>query len=207
MEARVMSQAWDPPVEPGSPQPESSTAPFGTKPTTRRQALKKALLVMGGLFGVGAAGRAMSSGGGSRPQALELYGRGWHIQSRDLAKGELPAAGDRMLVYGELLDRSDGDKVGDFFATYFGLYSPGRVDPLASLEQHTFNLSDGAIMGAGSTGPGLESQDEFAIVGGTGRYAGVRGTYIAVQSHQELGGDGSASFSFTLITEATSDDY
>ena len=36
-------------------------------------------------------------------------------------------------------------------------------------------------------------------MGGTGRYAGARGTYVARQRRQELGGEGTAEFVLTLL--------
>ena len=131
-----------------------------------------------------------------------MHGRDWHIESRELVSGQLPRTGQRMLTTGELLDGPDGAKVGEFFGTYFSLNSGDRFGPLASIEHHTLKLPGGSIMGTGTTGDGLESEDEFAIIGGTGRYLGARGSYVARQSHYELGGDGTAVFTITLMTEA-----
>ena len=171
------------------------------RPLDRRTALKGALVMLGGFLGLGTISNAARASELPPRDGLRLNGRGWHITSRDLPRGALPTAGDRMLVHGELLDGPEGTRVGHFYATYFGLYSPGQTEPLTSLEQHTFLLPGGSIMGAGSTGPGLESTDEFAIVGGTGIYSGAKGSYVARQSHIELGGDGTASFEFSLTVE------
>jgi hypothetical protein len=51
-------------------------------------------------------------------------------------------------------------------------------------------------MGMGSVEPGRHA---FAVVGGTGRYAGARGAYVASQHLRELGGDGTAHFVLDLI--------
>ena len=51
--------------------------------------------------------------------------------------------------------------------------------------------------GSGTTLPGV-ADNEFAIVGGTGRYAGARGTYLARRDPLEFGGDGTASFEIDL---------
>lgn len=45
-----------------------------------------------------------------------------------------------------------------------------------SMEQHTFKLEDGTIHGIGST---IAGESIFSIAGGTGRYAGSRGHYVA----------------------------
>ena len=170
---------------------------------TRRSVLKRGVLAVGAVIGAGAVGRQLTqpSGGGGETE-LVLHGRDWHIESRELASGELPAAGQRMLVSGELLDAPDGAVVGNFFGAYFSLNSPDRFGALASLEQHTLQLPGGSIIGAGTTGDGVDSEDEFAIVGGTGRYLGARGSYVVRQSHYEFGGDGTATLTLRLTTEA-----
>ncbi len=145
-----------------------------------------------------AAGPAATAPAASR----ELFGRNWRIASRDVRKGELPAAGVRLLIRGELYDASSGGrKVGDFFATAHRLSTPGKAVPQApgSLELHTFVFADGTLVGSGVASSAAASEGEFAIVGGTGRYLGARGSYHAAQSHRELGGTGTATFSLRLI--------
>ena len=63
------------------------------------------------------------------------------------------------------------------------------------VESHAFRLPDGTIHGMG-TADGADSV--FAIVGGTGRYVGARGSYTARHMPIELGGDGSAAFTMTF---------
>jgi hypothetical protein len=164
--------------------------------------LKRALLVLGGAAGLVAGREVLQRSSASTSETLTFEGRGWHIYSRELAKGRLPAGGERMVAYGDLHATAADERAGGFFATYFSIPEAGSGGRFASIEHHTFNLADGSIMGTGTTQPGLDSQDEFAIVGGTGRYAGARGTYTVRQSHQEFGGDGTALITFKLITEA-----
>jgi hypothetical protein len=45
---------------------------------------------------------------------------------------------------------------------------------------------------------GRDGESVFAIVGGTGRYLGARGSYVARRLPVELGGDGSAAFTMTF---------
>lgn len=181
---------------------------------TRREALKRGLVVIGAAVGVGTAGRAVVGGTGSGPdtpprtsgpraEQLIVHGRQWHVSSSALRPGELPDRGQRLLGQGELVDRPGGDKVGEFFATSFGIDSPGRAGPdgVATLELHHLNLADGSIIGTGTARAGLDAEDVFAIVGDTGRYVGARGSYIARQQPQEFGGDGTAEFKITVITE------
>jgi hypothetical protein len=180
--------------------------------STRREALKRGLVLIGSAVGVGAAGKALTAGGAlserprvARPQTeqITLFGRQWHVTSNSLRPGELPDRGHRLLGQGELVDRPGGDKVGEFFATSYGIDSPGRAGPdgAATLELHTFNLAGGSIIGTGTARAGLDAEDTFAIVGGTGRFVGARGSYVARQQPQEFGGDGSAEFSFTVLTQ------
>jgi hypothetical protein len=47
-------------------------------------------------------------------------------------------------------------------------------------------------------GSAAGGQDAFAIVGGTGEFAGARGSYVARQSLRERGGDGTAEIHMFL---------
>ena len=178
----------------------------------RRGILKGGLAVLGGLVGAGTAGRhllarpsteAPAGVPAGRSTTLELFGSHWNIASRNLVRGQLPRAGDRMTARGVLLDRRGGTEIGEFYATYMGLFDPGHDGPggVTSFEQHTFRLLDGSIVGTGVGSRDYDQEDVFAIVGGTGRYAGVRGSYVAVQRHRELGGDGTAEFRMTMLLE------
>ena len=158
-------------------------------PATRRSALGRGLLFLGGLVGVGAATAAAGPDRGT----LVLYARGVD----DGARG-LPQRGDRLTVRAELLDRPDGDPIGELHGAGFALHGPGsQTDDAERLELHTFRLQDGTIVGSGTSG---RLDGEFAILGGTGRYAGARGTYVARHNRRELGGDGTAEFHLTLTT-------
>lgn len=172
---------------------------------TRRSVLKRIGLAVLGLGGmVAGTGSLRAAYPGPAEETMVFQGRGWHVYSRNLSKGRLPEGGDRMVAYGELFDAAGEARLGDFAATYFGLPEAVAGGRLASLEQHVFNLPGGAILGSGMTSAGAETQDEFAVVGGTGRYAGARGTYTVRQSHLEFGGDGTATITFRLMSEAAS---
>lgn len=182
---------------------------------TRREALKRGLVLLGAAVGAGTAGKAVfdtaqtRADPATRPavgvgtQELKFHGRQWHVSASGLRPGQLPDRGQRLLGQGELTDTPGGAKVGEFFATSFGVDSPGRAGPdgVATLEMHTFNLADGTIIGTGTARAALDAEDVFAIVGGTGRYVGARGSYVARQQPQEWGGDGTAEFTLTLVTE------
>lgn len=157
---------------------------------------------MAGALGVGVAGAKIAQANQSRSTGvtvLQLQGRQWHLLSQDRRRGELPVQGDRVATYGVLHDATQ-KKVGEFYASGFVLQNPLGSGPrgAASLEVHTFNLDDGTIAGIGSSQLG---ESTFAVVGGTGRYAGVSGSYMARQRPLEIGGDGTADFTLTLKME------
>lgn len=162
--------------------------------TTRRNAVSRALLALAGLAGLGAAG----AGGAklavlSEPSTVVLHGRNWRtIQGR---LGELPTEGERISVRGDLIDKVQGVHVGEFYAAGFAIGGGAHPAHGERLELHTFKLHGGTIIGSGTAG---QLEGVFAILGGTGRYAGARGTYVARQNHQDFGGDGSAEFVLKL---------
>ena len=125
-----------------------------------------------------------------------LDGIDWHRDSASGQAGLPEVPGERATVYGTLVAESGGAPIGEFQAASFFGDSPFSASEAASLEMHTFKLADGTIFGVGSASA---SGGVFAAVGGSGRFAGVRGSYTARQSPHETGGDGTARFEFTLI--------
>ena len=174
------------------------------KGTSRRTALRNGLLLIGGAVGLGGGAveaRALTRDGAAttaaKPEKLELTGRGWVLSTPDRAAGELVQPGDRSTITGTILDAKSKHVLGQFYGVRTA-YSSGKL-PFdvadASTELHTFTLEDGSILGMGSV---IGGASMFSVVGGTGRYAGKRGTYVAEQRLRELGGDGTASFVINL---------
>ncbi|HXJ67084.1 MAG TPA: hypothetical protein VNN79_25300 [Actinomycetota bacterium] len=169
--------------------------------TSRRQMLKSSLALAAGAVGFGAARKAMegadpvvkASPDGKPPRSLEIQGRNVHalVEGRPLGHG--PAAGGRTALSGELIDAS-GAFLGRFLGTSIA-FDPDEAGA-AAMESHTFQLDDGTLHGMGTVQP--ETDTVFAIVGGTGRYLGARGSYVARHMPIELGGDGSAAFTMTF---------
>jgi hypothetical protein len=160
--------------------------------------LGRGLVLAAGALGVGAAQRSASSRAApanSTDAELRLYGRNLHLHSAARTRGEVPAKGDRHSAYGELVDRPNGKVVGHFTAAHLTHDSPFAA-AASSLEIHTFTLPEGTIHGLGSAMRGTDGH--FVILGGTGRYSNVRGSYVARQRARELGGDGTAEFHLTL---------
>ncbi len=162
--------------------------------TSRRNVVSKAVLAIASLAGIGAA-----SGAGGKlvaspdPDTFVLRGRNWRTSGDPF--GALPSEGDRISVRGDLIDESQGERIGDFFAAGFAIGAGLHPAQVERLELHTFKLPGGTIIGSGTAG---QLEGVFAILGGTGRYASARGTYVARQRHLDLGGDGSAEFLFKL---------
>lgn len=175
--------------------------------TNRREALKRGFALLGTAVGIGVTRNAPTDvqddpSVTTRGKQIVLHARNLRIGSQDLQRGQLPPAGVRMLAKAEVVSEPlNGQKVGDFFASYIRINTPGKVahhEP-GSLEEHTFVLPEGNIFGSGIATSGMDSDGQFTIIGGTGRYLGARGSYTARQSHVDFGGNGTATFSLTLI--------
>jgi hypothetical protein len=175
--------------------------------TNRRDALKRGFALLGAAVGIGVASKTTAAAQDDPPEKKQgkkmvLHVRHLRIRSQDLRRGQLPPAGVRMLAKAEVVTApSNGRKVGDFFASYVRINTPGKVadhEP-GSLEEHTFVLPEGNIFGSGVAPSARDSEGQFAIIGGTGRYLGARGSYTARQSHVDFGGNGTATFTLTLI--------
>ena len=173
---------------------------------SRRGLLGRGLLLVAGAIGVGAGAtgaklatdrdeRAAAPRGAGTEQ-LRLSGRNWLLQTPERKPGERLVAGDRGTVYGDLLDEN-GNPAGRFYGSRMAVQSElgGATSADGSLELHTFQLAGGTLLGVGSM---IAGESIFSITGGTGRYAGMRGTYVAQQRLRELGGDGTADFTIDL---------
>ena len=99
-------------------------------------------------------------------------------------------------MYGRLQGEPGGPAIGEFRAATFLDDAAALGSHPASLEFHTFTLGDDAIFGMGIA---ADEGSRFAIVGGSGRYLGARGSYVAEQSPFQVGGDGTARFVLTLL--------
>ena len=166
--------------------------------TTRKGILKRVALVTGGAIGIAAVGRETAGNGThpavaatqaapAEPETLVLHGRNWHLAVPGTAPGELPALDVPATPSGVLVD-TKGKRLGSFSAANLAGLGP-------AIQLHTFDLAGGTILGIGAAGV---HDSPFAIVGGTGRFAGAGGTYVAKQSPRELGGDGTAEFTLNL---------
>jgi hypothetical protein len=167
--------------------------------------LRSGLLAIGGLAGiVGMAGLAERVKSGTAVAAnpagttLTVYGTDWRLTGPGLRRGDLPQRGDLVSLTGALRTRTSAEPIGDFLGSALHLTGTAGHGPYSSAQQetHTFRLPGGTILGLGTNVVGGESV--YAIVGGTGQYSGVTGSYIGRQSPLDTGGDGTAEFTFTF---------
>jgi len=164
--------------------------------STRRGLLQRGLVLLGGAIGIGAAANVAAAVPAPAGRQLTLYGRGFHQHQPGKRAGTVPERGDRSTTYGELVD-ANGSKIGEFTGAFMALAMPFGDNAFAasSMELHSFRLTDGTITGFGTTDAGGGS---FVITGGTGKYAGAKGSYLARQRTRNLGGDGTAEFHLTI---------
>jgi hypothetical protein len=170
--------------------------------STRRSLIGRGLAAIGGLVGAGAtgAGVAQAASTSAAPAGtgrLVLHGRNWLLQTPNRRSGEQLVAGEQGTLHGDLVD-AEGRVIGQFYGSRMAMQSSigGPIGVDASMELHTFRLEGGTLLGMGST---VGGESVFAITGGTGRFAGSHGTYVARQSLRELGGDGRAEFTIDLL--------
>ena len=167
----------------------------------RRDALRRTFLALAGLLGLGlvqGAGATAGPAQSAQPHAtsLELWGSDWHRESPTSDVGAAPESGERASQYGRILGSPSGPVIGEFRAATFLGDAAALGSHSASLEFHTFTLGDDVIFGMGTAS---DTGSTFAVVGGSGKYLGARGSYVAQQSPFEVGGDGTARFVFTLL--------
>jgi len=164
----------------------------------RRTLLQRGLVAAAAVLGLGpghrrgpASARTGPDPGSSAPQAgrtLRLYGRG-----RPVATG---GKGARSLRRFELRDAPDGQPVGELFASGFQLETAFGPHPAAAsnIELHTFRLGDDTLFGIGAPAP-RGRERTHALLGGTGRFAGARGSYV---EREVEGGAGCARVEFVV---------
>jgi len=167
--------------------------------------LRSGIFAFGALAGMlGIANAAERLKAGAQPvlkadgaTTVTLHGTDWHLTSPNLTRGQLPKRGDQVSVSGALGYAPDTSPVGSFVGSVTHMDVAGHGPYAgAQLETHTFLLPGGTLVGMGSALAGQENV--FAIVGGTGQYLGVTGSYTARQDPLETGGDGTAEFTLTL---------
>jgi hypothetical protein len=140
------------------------------------------------MLGLGADAAAAAPAGRA---TLRLYGS----QLRVIGPRTRRCVGDAITVRGAVHRVSGGAAIGALFKTGTVLGTHETSEPLASVESHLVQLDDGTLTGTGTVTD--EGVGTFTITGGSGRYAGVRGSYTTRQSADHSGG-GTAEYTFVL---------
>lgn len=149
--------------------------------TGRRTLLQRGLALLGGGVAI-AAGAGWSRG--TRAEAAPIDGKGplkLFARIRPIS-GTSPAQGQsdaRTVATGELLDAPHGKRVGEFSANCFCLDTPfgTHVNSAATIEMQVLKLHDGTLFGL-STPSAPGAPKVHAVIGGTERFAGARGSYV-----------------------------
>ena len=150
--------------------------------TTRRGIVAGGIALLGGL-GLGAAATSRATDG-AKQSGNTFALRAPRLRLADPeAQAGIPGRASRLEGEAELLD-SRGKAAG----TFSSVVLPSGRD---GVELHTFQLENGTLLGMGRVGG-------YAVVGGTGAYAGASGAYAFEHLAEHLGGDGSAHFVIDL---------
>ncbi len=97
--------------------------------------------------------------------------------------------GDTFVVVGDILDEPGGNVIGEYVCSGVFVMS----DYGLTLVNQRFDLPGGVIVGQGAE----LSEKPLVVVGGSGEYAGMTGTYTADGNPIPLG-DGKITFTFEL---------
>ena len=164
----------------------------------RRTLLRRGLWAAGGLLGV-AAGRQVSArdeppAAADGGHVLRLYGRG----PAAVARGK--AAGARVVRRFDLYDAPEGSSVGEFVATALGAEASFGAQGacVSGLEMQSFRVGDDTLFGIGAGGA-RGAERAYAVLGGTGRFAGARGSCLEREMGGGAPGRGRVEFVVTLV--------
>ena len=166
---------------------DEDTLGGGESGTTRRTMMTRSLLLMAGAVGIGVAGtKAVDKATGPEPApagstTFTISSPRIRSHAPGSKAGSLPAPGETRVPYGTLVD-GKGRTVGDFSTALM----PGSGGQIAV---QRFVFDDGTLIGMGSSD--LDGS-EYAVTGGTGRFDGASGSYVARRV------SGGAEFDFRL---------
>lgn len=176
------------------------------QPTDRRTLLRRGLAVVAGALGFAVIEKKSLApdavaAAATGETTLRFYGRHWRVQTQARRSADSAGSSHRLISRGELWDHSEGEKVGEFWSNRFCLESSFGPNPCAAsnLEFQTFQLKDGTLFGMGTGGPEIGAEQGHAILGGTGRFAGARGSYV-IQAHPDVDKPGTIEIVLTLST-------
>lgn len=154
---------------------------FGRR-SSRRSVLGGALAVTG-LAGSGvAAGRVVDRGAAPGASAAvpmpALFLEHYTVSTANRGRGAQRKQGDQTLLRGTLTTE-EGRRVGEIFVSSLTMPGPVHADSphTPRMEIHNLWLHDGSILAMGTAFAQADVPNVYTIVGGSGRYADVRGAY------------------------------
>jgi hypothetical protein len=158
--------------------------------SSRRTLLMQTAIVLGGAVGVAACGQASAagSGGPALTGSTAATGNAWTLlgSGRTLAPAPVDGVVDTTAIAfgGVLMDAASGVEVGRFCAQALGRAGfPSGAG--GGVEIQSLQLVDGALYAVGPAGSD-RTERSYAVLGGTGRFTGARGTCVV----REMPGSG-----------------
>ena len=170
--------------------------PTGRPIPKRRTLLQRGLALLGGAFGGAIASReAQAAPLGSAEVTLRLIGS--RRPAVRVAKGL--GAASHLVCSGDLLSGPGGETVGAFHTNGLCLETSlgSRLAAPSNIAFQSFTLPDGSLFGVGP-GPAAGGERTCALLGGTGRFAGARGSYVERASPSASQGRDTVEFVFAF---------
>ena len=123
-----------------------------------------------------AATTALPAPAGDAPgtETLKLFGQRRNRARVGKSARTIPSA---PAAYGSLTLAPGAEPIGSFRSNGLGQGASLPNLPVAALEVQTFELEGGTLFGIGAP-LGRETERHCAVLGGTGRFASVRGSYL-----------------------------
>jgi hypothetical protein len=117
------------------------------------------------------------------------------------AGGAARQKGDQSLLRGTLITE-DGEAIGELFAS--AVTMPGPIDGVSPrtprMEFQTLQLNSGTLMAMATVFAQSDIPNVYTVVGGTGAFAGARGTYLVVDTRPVARPVGRATITLDLAT-------
>ncbi|MBU6400722.1 MAG: hypothetical protein KGS61_10410 [Verrucomicrobia bacterium] len=163
------------------------------QPTSRRTLLQRGVLLVAGALGLKLAEKDARGDPAAMPgpettvpggTILRFYTRQLHGHVHGQSPGRLPVSSGRLEHHAPLLAQPDGPAIGRFSAICFHPDAAARAerDSTAHVALQTLEISGDSLFGIGPGLLGTTSPTTHAILGGTGRFAGARGSYVIRES-------------------------
>jgi hypothetical protein len=128
-------------------------------------------------------------------RALTIHAR-WTPSAAEWGRSQ---PGDHTVRRGVILDGPGGEAVGELTSSAFA--QPGPFGPIpsaaAALELQTLRLEGGTLFGLAAPASGVCEERAYAVLGGTGQFSGVRGSYVE-RPGAACGAHGASDSEFTI---------